>query len=108
MEQEASLMAAEVILEFEGVTTKEYEAVNAALGIDPETGEGDWPDGLVVHSAGLNEDGHLVVIEIWDSPEHQARFMEGRLGEALVEGGVTSPPTSVTWIEVIAHHTPGS
>ena len=80
-------MAAELILEFEGVTTKEYEAVNEALGIDMASGKGDWPDGLVAHSAGLNDAGHLVVIEVWDTPEHQARFMEGRLGEALAKGG---------------------
>jgi len=103
----ASAMAAELILEFEGVTTKEYNAVNAALGIDPSTGEGDWPDGLQVHSAGLNDQGHLVVIEVWDTPEHQARFMEERLGEALAKGGVTGPPSRMTWIELVAHHRPG-
>ncbi len=36
-------MAAELILEFEGVTLKEYHAVNRELGIDPESGEGNWP-----------------------------------------------------------------
>jgi hypothetical protein len=101
-------MAAGVILEFEGVTLKEYEAVNRALGIDSASGEGDWPDGMVTHSAGLNEDGHLVVIEVWDTPEHQARFMEERLGEALAKGGVTSPPSSVTWVELVAHQQLGS
>jgi hypothetical protein len=101
-------MPAQVILEFEGITTKEYDAVNAALGIDPATGEGDWPPGLQVHAAGLNENGHLVVTEIWDTPEHQARFMEERWGEALAKGGITGPPTSVTWIELVAHHTPGN
>ena len=100
-------MAAALILEFEGVTKKEYDAVNAALGIDPTTGAGDWPDGLITHSGGVNEAGHLVVMEVWDSPEHQARFMEGRLGEALAKGGVTEAPSSVTWIELIAHHNPG-
>lgn len=101
-------MAAELILEFEGVTTKEYEAVNEALGIDMKSGKGDWPDGLVAHSAGLNDAGHLVVIEVWDTPEHQARFMEGRLGEALAKGGITGPPSGVTWIELVAHHYLGS
>jgi hypothetical protein len=101
-------MAAGLILEFEGVTLKEYKAVNDALGIDMGTGEGDWPDGLVSHSAGLNEDGHLVVMEVWDTPDHQASFMEDRLGAALAEGGITEPPSSVTWIEVEAHHHPGS
>jgi len=101
-------MAAELILEFEGVTLTEYFAVNKELGIDPESGEGNWPDGLVTHSAGLNEDGHLVVIEVWDSPEHQARFMEGRLGDALAKGGISGPPSSITWIELVAHHHLGS
>jgi hypothetical protein len=101
-------MAAAVILEFEGVTEKEYRAVNDQLGVDHETGAGDWPDGLVSHSAGLNDDGRLVVMEVWDTPEHQARFMEDRLGEALEKGGVTEPPVSVTWIELIAHQMPGA
>lgn len=101
-------MASELILEFEGVTDKEYFAVNRELGLDPESGEGDWPDGMVAHSAGLNDAGHLVVIEVWDTPEHQARFMEERLGEALVKGGVTGPPSSVTWIELVSHQHLGS
>jgi hypothetical protein len=69
--------------------------------------EGNWPEGLLTHSAGLNEAGHLVVIEVWDTPEHQARFMEERLGEALAKGGITSPPSRVTWIELVAHNRPG-
>ena len=97
-------MPAELILEFQGVTAKEYNAVNAVLGIDPESGEGDWPDGLISHGAGLNGDGAFVVIEVWDTPEHQERFMEDRLGPALGEGGITEPPTSITWIDLVAHH----
>jgi hypothetical protein len=100
-------MAAGLILEFEGVTQKEYDAVNDALGIDMKAGSGDWPDGLVSHSAGLNDDGHFVVMEVWDSPEHQERFMETRLAEALQKGGIEGGPSSVTWIELVAHHTPG-
>jgi hypothetical protein len=34
--------------------------------------------------------------------------MESRLGDALAKGGVTGGPSSITWIEVIAHHTPGA
>ena len=97
-------MAAEIILEFEGVTEKEYDAVNKELGIEPKTGKGNWPDGLVAHSAGLSDTGRFVVIEVWDTPEHQAKFMEGRLGEALAKGGIEGPPVSITWIELIAHH----
>ncbi len=101
-------MAAELILEFEGITTTEYWAVNKELGIDAATGEGIWPDGMVAHSAGLNEDGHLVVIEVWDTPAHQAKFMEERLGPALVKGGITGPPSSITWIDLVSHQHLGS
>ncbi|HXY27558.1 MAG TPA: hypothetical protein VEH82_04695 [Acidimicrobiales bacterium] len=101
-------MAAQVILEFEGVTTKEYEAVNGALGLDPYTGAGEWPDGLQLHAAGLNENGHLVVTEVWDTPGHQALFMEERLAAALAQGGITGPPSSITWIELVSHHAPGA
>ena len=100
-------MAAGLILEFDGVTAKEYEAVNRELGIDMASGKGDWPDGLISHSGGLTEDGRFIVSEVWDSTEHQARFMNDRLGEALSKGGITKPPSNVTWIELVAHHHPG-
>jgi hypothetical protein len=29
--------------------------------------------------------------------------MGERLGDALAKGGITSPPSSVTWIELVAH-----
>jgi len=99
-------MAAELILVFEGVTTKEYDAVNKELGINPGTGEGDWPEGLSTHAAGLDQDGHLVVTEVWDTPQHQAKFMQDRLGPALAKGGIAGGPSSVTWIELVSHHHP--
>jgi hypothetical protein len=40
-------MAEGLILEFDGVGRAQYEAVNARLGIDIESGQGDWPAGLV-------------------------------------------------------------
>ena len=46
-------MAELLILEFDGVSESEYRNVNAELGIDPETGKGDWPAGLITHLAGL-------------------------------------------------------
>jgi len=44
---------------------------------------------------------------VWDTPEHQARFMDERLAEALVKGGISGPPSSVTWIELVSQHSPG-
>ena len=97
-------MAANLILEFDGVTAAEYHAVNEELGIDPVSGEGNWPEGMLSHSAGLNESGDLVVTEMWSSIQDQEEFMHSRLSDALVKGGILNPPSSVTWIDVISHH----
>ena len=72
-------MAEALILEFEGVGRADYEAVNEVLGIDMGSGEGDWPPGLLVHTAGATENG-WAVMEVWESQEAQERFMSERLG----------------------------
>ncbi len=98
-------MPAGLIIEFEGVDQSHYDAVNAKLGIDMGTGKGDWPAGLLQHTAGHTDDGKFAVLELWDTPEHQAAFMESRLGPALAEVGLPEP-TRISWIEVVAHHNP--
>ena len=97
-------MPAGLILEFEGVTESQYDAVNQKLGLDPKRGTGDWPAGLVSHTAGL-DDGTLIVIEVWDTQEQQAHFMETRLGGALQEVGVPAP-SRIAWVDVVANHQP--
>jgi hypothetical protein len=99
-------MAEGLVLEFEGVGREQYEAVNARLGIDPDTGQGDWPDGLLFHAGGAKPAGWLV-FEVWDSREAQERFMNERLGRALQEGGITEPPGRVEWLELAAYNSPG-
>lgn len=100
-------MADAVILEFEGVGREQYDAVNERLGIDQDSGQGDWPAGLVFH-AGAAKPGGLVVFEVWESKDAQERFMNERLGRALQEGGITSPPTRVEWLELAAYNSPGA
>jgi hypothetical protein len=95
-------MAVGLVLKFDDITHREYEAVNAQLGIDPKDGSGDWPRGLLSHAAGPVEGGGFAVIEVWESREAQNEFMEGRLGRALAAGGVTSRP-EMTWIDLIAY-----
>ena len=92
-----------LILEFTGVGAEDYAAVNREQGIDMETGQGDWPPGLLMHSAGLADDGTFVVTEVWSSQADQAAFMNSRLGAALAAGGITAAP-SVRWVPAIAHH----
>lgn len=94
------------ILEFEGLDRAAYERVNKALGIDPDSGEGDWPDGLLTHSAGATDRGWIVV-EVWESRQRQDDFMKNRLGAALQQGGVDKPPVRAEWATSSAHHSPG-
>ncbi len=99
-------MAKGLILEFDGIGIAEYKAVNGRLGIDMASGQGDWPAGLVFHAGG-EKPGGFVVFEVWESQEDQERFMNGRLGRALQEGGVNAPPSRVEWIDLAAHASPG-
>jgi hypothetical protein len=100
-------MADGLILEFDGFDKRTYERVNELLGIDMESGQGDWPEGLLFHFGGAKEGG-WVVFEVWDSRENQERFMDERLGRALEEGGLEGPPSRVEWFDTAAHHTLGS
>src|SRR5690349_16326898 len=99
-------MAKGLILEFDGFGAETYEAVNERLGIDMDSGEGDWPAGLLFQSGGAKPGG-WVVYEVWATQEDQERFMADRLGRALSEAGVDGPPSRVEWLDLAAHHTRG-
>ncbi len=94
-----------LILEFAGLNDADYAAVNGNLGIDMETGKGDWPSGLLSHAAGLSDEGSFVVTEVWSSRADQAAFMESRLGPALGTAGVTAVP-AIRWVPLLAYHVP--
>jgi hypothetical protein len=97
-------MSDAIILEFQGVDADQYNAVNKLLGLDPHTGEGNWPAGLLSHTGATTAGGGLVVFEVWDSQASQAAFMGGALGAALGQAGVPQP-TRVEWLTVAGYHT---
>jgi quinol monooxygenase YgiN len=68
-----------------------------------QTGQGDWPAGLVSHAAGEADDGTFIVSEVWSSRADQDAFMTSRLGAALV----TAYPR-VRWVPLVAFHQPGA
>jgi len=98
-------MALAVILEFNGVGRETYDAVNRKLGIDTTRPTSDWPSGLLFHAAGAKPKG-WVVFEVWESKDAQERFMNGRLGRALADGGISGPPSRVEWLDLAAHTVP--
>jgi hypothetical protein len=92
-----------LILEFNGVTTNQHDAVNRILGIDPITGVGDWPAGLLHHIGAGGAAGNSVVMEVWDSQESQMTFVSSRLGPALDKAGI-SDPTPVEWLSFVGEY----
>ena len=96
-----------LILEFTGIGEAEYGAVSKQLGIDMQTGQGDWPAGLLSHAAGEADDGTFIVSEVWSSRDDHDAFMTSRLGAALAAGGVTAPPR-VRWVPLLAYHQQGA
>jgi hypothetical protein len=96
-------MSEALFFEFAGVSENDYKAVNARLGLDPVTGSGDWPDGLLSHTGAAAPDGRFLVFEVWDSQESQGAFMASRLGPALGKAGVPDP-TRIEWLSVAGHY----
>jgi hypothetical protein len=94
-------MAETILLEFEA-SVDLYTAVNALLGLDMASGDGDWPVGLISH-VGSSGSGKLVVFEVWESQAHQQAFMDNRLGPALHEAGAPQPDR-VEWFHTEGHY----
>ena len=99
-------MAEGLILEFDGIGRAEYDSVNGLLGLNPDSGTGDWPAGLLFHAGGAKPGG-WVVFELWESRQAHEQFMGSRLAKAMHEGGVDAPPVRVLWLENGSDHTPG-
>lgn len=96
-------MSEALFFEFTGVSADDYQAVNAILGLDPVTGSGDWPPGLLSHTGAAGAGGSLMVFELWDSQESQGAFMASRLGPALAQAQLPEP-TRLEWLSVLGHH----
>ena len=93
-------MAEAIILEFTSSdATSLYDTVNGILGVDASTGKGDWPAGIVSHTAAVQGDS-FVVFEVWESKAQQEEFMNSRLGPALGQAGAPEPKR-VEWFSVI-------
>src|SRR5215475_6372974 len=76
----SSRMAVMMILDWHGVSIEDYERVNDEIGI---RGDDDAPEGLISHVAAVDEDGEMVIADVWESDEALATFIETKLGPAL-------------------------
>ena len=99
-------MAAGLILTFTGRGRADYEKVNANLGMDMTSPNASWPSGLMEHTSGTTDAGELVVCEMWESRDAQARFMQERLGPALGKAGLGGDRPNIEWFDVIVSSNP--
>jgi len=81
-----------------------YPKVNEILGLDVDTGGGDWPPGLLTH-VGSGSSGKVVVVEVWQSRADQEAWMSSKLGPALGQVGVPQP-TRMEWFDLLGNVTP--
>ena len=81
-----------------------YPTVNGILGLDPNAGTGDWPEGLISHVGG-GGDNSVVVVEVWNSRAEQDAWMTSKLGPALGQAGV-APPKRIEWLSLLGHVNP--
>jgi hypothetical protein len=79
-------MAILMIMDLEGMTTEQYEAVNEAMGLH----ENNLPQGLISHAAGPTEEGGLLIVDVWDNEEDLGRFVQEQVGPAMQQAGVES------------------
>ena len=70
-------MATRVQLDFQTLDLNDYDRVCDALNFP-----GDWPDGLLAHGS-ADADGHLRVVDVWESGAHFDRFVDERLRPAI-------------------------
>lgn len=82
-------MALAFIMEFPGVTQRQYDQAldRVQLGGKPYQGQ-------IFHAAGPIADGWCVV-DVWESQEAFDRFLQAKLGQALQEAGIPAPKQKV-------------
>jgi hypothetical protein len=62
------------------VGPEEYDEVVARIGYHD-----DLPEGLIMHTAAVTDDGEMRIIDIWESREDHDRFLQARGCPALFE-----------------------
>ena len=86
-------MASIMFLNWPGATREQYEGIKAKAQWDVNT-----PDGAKFHTVGFDDDGTHIT-DIWESPEHFDRWMNGDLGAAIQEVGLGGEP-DIRWVEM--------
>ena len=76
-------MAILMIMDLEGATTEQYDAVNEAMSVD----ENNLPQGLISHAVGPTDEGGLLIVDVWDTEVDLGRFVEEQVTPAAAGAG---------------------
>jgi hypothetical protein len=83
-------MAIGFIMDFANVGLDKYEAVMKELQLSTNS-NGNWPDGVLTHTAGKTPNGWCVV-DVWESEAAFGKFREAKLAPAMAKvGGIPEP-----------------
>ncbi|MGV9664908.1 hypothetical protein [Nocardia niigatensis] len=85
-------MVVAVIIEFEGTTLEDYDAINGELGLSPG---GPMPASGLFHWVCATDSG-IRVTDVWQSSESFQKFAAGRLMPAAQRAGVPEPRVTFT------------
>lgn len=88
-------MPVAIVMEFKGATLAQYNEVNQKMGLTPG---GPGPSGSIFHWA-AEEDGTLIVTDVWESREQFDRFAQETMGPLSGQAGFPGPP-KMTYYEV--------
>ena len=75
----------------------QYDQISAK--VNPEA---DPPEGMIVHTAGLRQDGGMRIVDVWESEDAYTSFRENRLMPAVKEalGEIPAEPPDVEIYEL--------
>jgi hypothetical protein len=79
-------MAVAMFMHWPGVTSDQYDAVMARLGLDANP-----PAGAIVHMAAVTDEG-LEVSDVWQTEQAFTSYLEQRVLPAVSELGISGEP----------------
>jgi hypothetical protein len=85
-------MAVGMLLAGEGVTEESYRQLTEEMFGGYPMREEQAPEGCLIHTAGQGEQGWYI-FDIWESKEHIQRFVDEKLGPAMVSTGAAAGGT---------------
>lgn len=95
-------MAVGVVLEFDGATLDQYDAVLERMGY---SSGGEGPPGALFHWVTQTEGG-IRVTDVWTDRDGFERFAEEKIGPLSAEVGIPGPP-EISFFEVHNYLTGG-